>query len=139
MRRCRVKLRIKGNSIRLRLGRSEVLRLATDGMVEESTDFGPVGGQRFGYALRATLGEPCVIARFAEGRVVVTVPAGAVHQWAWTPEVSIRAVQRTWDGTELVILIEKDLECLDAPNDEPQEDAFPHPGLRGACRIEGPA
>ncbi|HNY40926.1 MAG TPA: hypothetical protein PKJ41_11040, partial [Bryobacteraceae bacterium] len=35
-----MKLRVKGNSLRLRLTRPEVVRLREDGLVEESADFG---------------------------------------------------------------------------------------------------
>ena len=127
-----MKLRIKGNSIRLRLSRSEVRQLANDGVVAQFTDFGDFSPQRFGYALHAVLEDPTVSARFADGRMIVRVPAGAVRQWAQTDQIGIQAVQRTTDGGELRILIEKDLECIEPAADESQEDAFPNPQL-AAC------
>ena len=127
-----MKLRIKGNSIRLRLGRSEVRRLASEGVVAEFTDFGDSNGQRFGYALHVVFDESAVSARFADGRMIVRVPAGVVRQWAEADQIGIRAVQRTTDGSELRILIEKDLECIEPAVDESQEDAFPNPQL-SAC------
>jgi len=127
-----MKLRIKGNSIRLRLGQSEVRQLANDGVVAEFTDFGDSCSQRFEYALHAVFDDPTVSARFADGRMIVRVPAGAVREWAQTDQIGIRAVQRTTDGSELRILIEKDLECIEPAADESQEDAFPNPQL-AAC------
>ena len=124
-----MKLRIKGNSIRLRLGQSEVRRLAIDGAVEESTMFGPSKSQRFGYALCVSLGEHGVAASFTDRRMIVGVPVRIIHQWMTTDQVSIHAIQSTGDDGELLILIEKDFECIDAPADESQEDAFPHPEL----------
>lgn len=127
-----MKLRIKGNSIRLRLGRSEVGRLATEGILEEVTEFGP-GSQRFGYTVHATFQEPSVTARFADGRLVVRVPAIQLHQWAHGDHVSIEASQRIGDDgyEELRILIEKDFECLHGDNgeEETDEDAYPNPQL----------
>jgi uncharacterized protein DUF7009 len=79
-----MKLRIKGNSIRLRLGQSEVRQLATDGAVEETTILGPSRRQHFGYALYASPEELCVSAVLADGRIVVRVPAGVIDRWATT-------------------------------------------------------
>jgi len=128
-----MKLRIKGNSIRLRLGQSEVQRLAIDGIVEESTIFGPLAGQRFAYALCASSKEHGVSASFAGRRLVVCVPIGEIQEWATTNQVSIHALQQNGDSG-LRILIEKDFECIDGPTEESQEDAFPHPQFDAACR-----
>jgi hypothetical protein len=122
-----MKLRIKGNSIRLRLGQSEVLRLVIDGRVEESTTFGPSIEQRFGYALWMSGEESGVSASFADRRMIVRVPAKVIHQWMTTDQVSIHAIQRSGEDAELRILIEKDFECIEASSGESQEDAFPHP------------
>jgi hypothetical protein len=122
-----MKLRIKGNSIRLRLGQSEVLRLGLDGRVEESTAFGPSQDQRFDYALCVSAKEPGISANFADRRMVIRVPAKVIHQWVTTDQVSIDAIQRTGDDCELRILIEKDFECIDARSGESQIDTFPNP------------
>jgi hypothetical protein len=122
-----MKLRIKGNSIRLRLGQSEVVRLAIDGRVEESTVFGPSIEQRFGYALCMSAEEPAVSASFGDRRMVIRVPAKMIHQWVTSDQVGIQAIQRSGEDGELRILIEKDFECIEAPSGESQEDAFPHP------------
>jgi hypothetical protein len=128
-----MKLRIKGNSIRLRLGQSEVRRLETEGIVEEFTDFGPSRKQHFGYALCASPTELGVSAGFADQRIVVRAPMDVIHQWATTDEVSIHGLQHTGDGGELRILIEKDFECIDTSPEESQEDAFPNPHLGAVC------
>jgi hypothetical protein len=46
-----MKLRLQGNSVRLRLTRSEVERLRDTGIVEESVDFG--GGEVLAYRLQS--------------------------------------------------------------------------------------
>jgi hypothetical protein len=128
-----MKLRIKGNSLRLRLGQSEVRRLTIEGRVAESTTFGPDPEQRLEYALDASAEARDVTASFAGGRVVVRVPRSAVLEWARTDQVGIHATQRISDDCELRILVEKDFECIDAPPAaDSQEDAFPHPQREAA-------
>ena len=130
-----MKLRIKGNSIRLRLGQSEVRRLAIDGTIEEITAFGPSKEQRLSYALCVSPEAPDVSATFTDRRIVLRVPRSVIDQWATTDQISILALQRIGDDGELRILIEKDFECIEAASDEPQEDAFPHPILGAVCGV----
>src|SRR2546426_941555 len=113
-----MKLRIKGNSIRLRLGQSEVRRLVSEGLIEEFTAFGPSRKQRFGYALCASAAQLGVSATFADQRLIVRVPADVIDRWATTDQVSIHSVQYTGNGNDLNILIEKDFECIDRAGDE---------------------
>jgi uncharacterized protein DUF7009 len=129
-----MKLRINGNSIRLRLGQSEVRRLAIEGTVEELAVFGPSEEERIGYVLCASSESPVVSARFAHRRIIVRVPSGMVHQWATTDQVSIHATQCNGDDPALSILIEKDYQCIDASPGQSREDAFPHPQMSAACR-----
>src|ERR1700722_7044107 len=105
-----MKLRIKGNSIRLRLGQSEVQRLAINGIIQESTIFGPSADHHLVYALCASLEEWGVSASFAGRRLVISVPGSEIHKWATTDQVGISALQQTGDENELRILIEKDFE-----------------------------
>src|SRR5271168_1983754 len=128
-----MKLRIKGNSIRLRLGQSEVRRLAIEGTIEETTVFGHSKEECFGYAVVASPELEYVSASYSCRRIVIRIPTAVIHRWAESDEVSIRAVQRTTGENDLLILIEKDFECIDAPSDESQEDAFPHPRLDDGC------
>ena len=120
-----MKLRIRGNSLRLRLGQGEVRRLADGGAVEERTDFA-ANGPALVYALR-TADADATSATFDGGRITVTVPRAVAQEWASTAQVGIEASQPAGNGDVLRILIEKDFECLDAPAGEPQSDAFPNP------------
>src|SRR5947209_4484777 len=104
-----MKLRIRGNSLRLRLGRSEVSRLAEGGVVMEVTEFGP--GQRLEYALGTSpdVSEPR--ASFRPGRIEVLLPPTAAREWAAGDEVGICAEQNiegTGPDRVLRLLIEKD-------------------------------
>src|SRR3954470_1849970 len=105
-----MKLRIRGNSIRLRLGESEVRRVARDGEVAESTIFGKGANERFDYVLYASADESAVSAIFTNGRIVIRVPWDVIERWATTAQVSIHAIQ-SGGPDELRILIEKDFRC----------------------------
>jgi hypothetical protein len=134
-----MKLRIRGNSLRLRLGQSEVRRLLDVGAVEESTEFGPPGEQPFSYAIHLAADERNVLARFAEGKIVVLVPRETARAWGESEQVGIEAEQPLAAGKSLKILVEKDFECLDRAVPEPQDDAFPHPQRDTACKPAGAA
>src|SRR5258707_9009973 len=94
-----MKLRIKGNSIRLRLGQSDVCRLAMNGAVEELTIFGSGEGQRLGYEIRAATDETVVRASFDGRRIIVHVPAEMINRWAGSDQVGIYAMQPTDQGS----------------------------------------
>ncbi len=128
-----MKLRIKGNSVRLRLGQSEVRRLLSEGIVSESTTFDFINGQRLEYALCAATNLVDMTASFEGGRILVRMPASVMRNWAGTDQVGVETTRVGSDGSELKILVEKDFECIDAPHDESQEDAFPHPQMGAVC------
>jgi hypothetical protein len=132
-----MKLRLKGNSIRLRLGRSEVRRMRDEGIVEESTTFDILGRQRLDYVLCTGPNLLAITASFEDGRIVVRVPSALVREWAETDQVGIESSQVGDGGCGLSILIEKDFECVEAPPGESQDDAFPNPQLQAACQPAG--
>jgi hypothetical protein len=123
-----MKLRLHGNSIRLRLRQGEVRRLVERGVVEERTEFAEAA---FVYALRVT-DATGIGADISQNRVEVTVPRGVAGQWASGEQVGIEGSQPTSGGQALRILVEKDFECIDAPPGESQEDAYPNPRA-GKC------
>lgn len=119
-----MKLRIKGDSVRLRLGRSEVERLAVAGIVRETTTFDLTGHQRLEYRLVADPAVGALVVTWTEGVLEVRLPRAQADAWGRSSEVGISANQPIEGGRTLRVLIEKDLECLDAPAHEPQDDAY---------------
>ena len=111
-----MKLRIKGDTIRLRLTQSEVVAVADGNAVVETTSL----PQPFAYALE-TSGET-IGAVFVDGRMTVNIPHAIALQWASTEEVSVRGRE---GGVE--ILVEKDFACLVPREGEENPDAFPNP------------
>jgi hypothetical protein len=118
-----VKLRIRGDSLRLRLTRTEVRSLRETGSVIETIHF---GSSALAYELRsADVDAP--VAEFDGGRVLVRLPRAQANAWADGDEVGITAEQALDDGA-LSLLIEKDFQCLAPREGEDDVDAFPHPG-----------
>jgi len=117
-----MKLRIRGDSLRLRLTRTEVERLHAHGEVVETIHFGP---RQLDYVLRrAAVDSPR--ASFVGDRIEVALPEARAHAWATSDEVGIEAEQALPEG-QLRLLIEKDFQCLAPREGEDDSDAFPHP------------
>lgn len=120
-----MKLRIRGNSVRLRLTRSEVSRIAAGRAVTESVRFGSATELRYRVEPRPV---PRLAAEMVDGEIAVLVPAEQATQWAATDQVSLAGGQDLGAGERLEILVEKDFACLKPrPGDDP-EDFFENPG-----------
>jgi hypothetical protein len=127
-----MKLRIKGNSLRLRVSRSEVARLLKRDRLEETIHFAPEANANFTYALQQ---EPSVSAptvRYTENRVTVLIPVDQANTWCLTDQVGIAGNVRLGSLGSLDLLIEKDFACLDR-SDEDNHDTFANPKAGVAC------
>lgn len=126
-----MKLRIRANTIRLRLTRSEVTRAGGGDEVSEQTVF---AGASLSYALCAGEGvadASAVRATFDGSTVRVTAPRALLNEWASSERVGFEATHETREGQSLTVLVEKDFTCLtDRPSVE-DVDTFPHPS--GHC------
>ncbi len=127
-----MKLRILGNSLRFRLGRSEVEAFGRTGSISERVRFGSSIENDLRYELKIVEGSEFV-GNFENGAITVGVPRSAVDEWVGSEEVSISGKQRLDQDTSLKFLIEKDFVCLSAHNDEDQSDRYPHPKGPDAC------
>src|SRR6185295_3106841 len=104
-----MKLRIKGNSIRLRLLRSEVAALMEKGFISEETRVTPGPAGTFYYGLVAS---DEAAAKFEGDRIMIILPKPLALEWAQGDDVGIEAAQ---EG--LNILVEKDFACPGRPDD----------------------
>lgn len=110
-----MKLRISGNSLRLRLAEYEVAELNQAGLLEETVELGVNGGQDFVYALRCSTQENGkALATFERNRLTVYLPKREAEEWAQTDLISIRSEQTIGEGKILSILIEKDFLGFDS-------------------------
>lgn len=127
-----MKIRIKGNTLRFRLGRSEVADVEQSGRIEEIVNFGPNDENNFYYTLERSTRDH-FSGTFANGRITVSVPSPIIDQWAASEDVSIEGRQTIDALTELKFLIEKDFVCLNAHNEDDQSDRYPHPMGDNPC------
>jgi hypothetical protein len=124
-----MKLRIRGDSMRLRLKRSEVDLLATGASIVEETHF---PGAVLTYRLDVS-DNSSISANFDNGSLVVSLPRLKVLDWASTDEVSLFTEQQLSGSGSLSLLIEKDFKCLEPGHHREcadDEDTFPHPGAQ---------
>lgn len=115
-----MKLRISGNSVRLRLKPSEVAQLAGTGLVEDRVEFSP--DSTLVYNLQASTQSAVPTASYTAGKLEIRIPQKTARQWAASSDVSIEAQQDV-----LSILIEKDFRCAHQDTDE--SDVYPNPAL----------
>lgn len=119
-----MKLRINGNSIRIRLSRTEVERLGEDGYLEEHTEF---GGSTLAYALQSRQGISGLQAGFENGKITMYIPAGLPTPWATNDIVGYNNTIQLGNGRQLYLLLEKDFKCIDNTMNEDQSDNYPNP------------
>ena len=124
-----MKLRIRGNSVRIRVTRSEVARLSEGERVEQATQFSPTARLRSSVEPSSRVGAP--VAELSDSSIRVLLPQGQVRAWANSDQVTIDAMQDAGEGTLLQILVEKDFQCIHSRSEE-SADAFPNPRERAA-------
>lgn len=122
-----MKLRIKGNSIRLRLLRSEVDRLCAAEVVSEEVRFGTGTDQALKYSIASSDGVEEVTVQFSDNQILVMLPESVAMNWTGGDDVGIEASIEVGNNCCLSVLIEKDFECVGRPDDPDQADAFPNP------------
>ena len=119
-----MKLRIRGNSLRLRVSRTELLQIAKQGLAEDSIRFAP--GTEWRYGIEVKSGGD-VGARFAADSLRVVLPKARVEQWLDDQEVAIEGQQPIGNGETLRILVEKDYTCVAPRTGEDDADLFVNP------------
>lgn len=130
-----MKLRLRGNSVRLRLTKGEVASLHEQGWWQETTALGPEGAPGLAYRIEASAEDsPAVaLASGAETCVKVILPAGEIATWANSQAVGLY-FETPW-GTK--VAVEKDFRCLDEQRDEDESDNFDNPNagtsVHGEC------
>lgn len=117
-----MKIRINGNSVRLRLKRSDVTDLAETGIVSQRISFGL---HTLDYILKAEeTATPKAV--FESGRIIISIPEKFAAEWPTNEIVGIEGKQDIGDNDFLKILVEKDFKCLDH-TDEDQSDNYENP------------
>lgn len=118
-----MKIRIKGNSIRLRLTQTEVANFARFGNLEERTEFGDTF---FAYELLRNEAVKTLSATMHGNKITMHVPSSIANEWTTTDVVGFQDNQPLPDGKQLFLLLEKDFVCLDNTFED-QSDNYPNP------------
>ncbi len=118
-----MKLRIKGDSIRLRLNQSEVRQFGSRGKLKEKIHF---GHNVLSYSLEQ---KPSgnLEALFNGNHLKVYVPSDIAHNWINSDQTSLKNTITLKADRALQILVEKDFKCLDPRLNEDESDNFPNP------------
>lgn len=120
-----MKIRIRGNSIRIRLSRTEVDNFGKEGYVEEHTSFG--AGMQLTYALERKAGIDQLGATFTNNKVTMLVPDAIATEWTTTETVGYNNNMDIGNGQQLFLLLEKDFKCIDSSVNEDQSDNYENP------------
>ncbi len=120
-----MKIRFKGNSIRIRIQQQELHALSKTGQIEDRVTFGVTDSQQLGFCLRSGDEGSALSADFNGSNVLVLIPRDIVEEMVSTERVGVEYDQEFDAGKSLRILVEKDFKCL-SPRME-DVDAFPHP------------
>jgi hypothetical protein len=119
-----MKLRIQGNSLRVRVTQKEVAQLRRSHHVEALFEFGP--GNELTYSLDGSVWAGSATVIFDGHAIRITVPARVMTEWTETGRVGIEATSQS-----VKLLIEKDYQCLHGPGEQ-DADAYPHPLMSGS-------
>jgi hypothetical protein len=111
---------MRGNTLRLRLTRSEVRKLTETGVVEESVDLTP---NPLVYVMRAAKDCSEIQVSFLNGAISVSVPEALAAEWAAGDSVGMEG---TFRGVS--VLVEKDWSCAHG-TESTNKDAFPRTTL----------
>jgi hypothetical protein len=117
-----MKIRIKGNTIRFRLTKTEVDTLCKEGYIEEITDF---GDRTFSYAVQRSA-IPSMEATFSENKLTLAISEDKVTNWETNQQVGFEHAMPVGDNKTLELLLEKDFACLDERLED-QSDNYPNP------------
>ncbi|MGE3802469.1 MAG: hypothetical protein AB7H80_15740 [Candidatus Kapaibacterium sp.] len=128
-----MKLRIRSNTIRLRLTQGEVQRLATELKLRDELRFGSGEGMCFTYGIELTNSHSDFGLRYEGGNITVLMPTSLGMGWHDSDEVGFSAEVDVGEGETISLLIEKDFVCLKPRASEEDEGGFPHPESDGKC------
>lgn len=124
-----MKVRIQGNSLRLRLSQSEVAKFHESGMVSDCISFGVRPEDMLNYVIER-LDVPEMTASFAGNTIRVLVPTESANTWSGaSEEIGLEHLLRygSNNGNSLRILVEKDFKCIANRPGEDESDNFPNP------------
>ena len=119
-----MKIRIKDNSVRLRLTRPEVEQFGKEKYIEGRTEFGDTV---FVYAMLCDQEIAEMFAGLDNNKITMHIPASIAESFVNTDAVGFQHEQLLPSGNKLFLLFEKDFKCIDADVLEDQSDNYENP------------
>ena len=116
-----MKIRIKGNTIRLRLTKTDVQNLKEKQIVEEKTILG--AQEIFQYELVVKAEVSTISAEFRDQKITVFLSEKEAEILTETDEITVEGFQDNGEEKGLFLLVEKDLQCLDTTSED-QSDMY---------------
>jgi hypothetical protein len=127
VRRSAMKLRIKVNSLRLRVTPSEVNQLLREGVIRGYVQFTSAPEDRLTMRSSVACGLTATVA-YHSGNITVSVPQVELKRWAGGDDIGIYSELALGGDQVPSVAVEKDFACLDL-SDAENEDTFPNPNL----------
>ena len=123
-----MKIRIKGNSLRIRLTRTEVSKLSETGYLEEETLFAgnKTDSYRFVYALQRVDNGNELSATLDTNKITMFVPGKLIKDWPENNVVGFNSKMPVAENDMLYLLLEKDFVCLNTTKED-QSDHYVNP------------
>lgn len=123
-----MKIRLRGNSIRYRLDKTDIELLETIGKVESITH---IGAGTLHFCLRGKdITDPVI--KLEQDGVHLLVPLPQLAAWYAPDQVGFELILPNADGSELKILVEKDFKCLTERNED-ESQSFDNPMAGQNC------
>lgn len=127
-----MKLRIKGDSLRLRVSRSELDRILCGERVEDTVHFSSDPDAKLTYSLgSASLGASTGVL-YSPGQVAILLAKDDMETWGDPSQVGIYTSVGIGSENSLELVIEKDFACLDR-SDEDNTGTFENPHAAANC------
>lgn len=123
-----MKIRLRGNSIRYRLDKTDIELLETIGKVESITH---IGASTLHFCIRGKdITDPII--KMEQDGVHLLIPLPRLNDWYAPEQVGFELILPNTDGSELKILIEKDFKCLTERNED-ESQSFDNPMAGQNC------
>lgn len=127
-----MKLRIKGDSLRLRVSRSELDRVLHGERVEDTIHFSMSPDAQLTYGLESALQSEPVRIECGPQNVTVLLSKEQTTIWERDSEIGVYGSIEVGQSGSLQVSIEKDFACLDR-SDEENADTFINPHSNAIC------
>ena len=115
-----MKIRIRNNSVRFRLTKSEVSKLASTGSIQSTTE---LAEKNFIYGVNSKTNIEMMSIAFEANRIVLTVPYNFLADWPFNDTIGLYGEQLNNNGSATILTLEKDFVCLDVTV-ENQSDTY---------------